>query len=211
MSQQKKSRLRLLQLKGQQAFISHGIKILTDKRDSLMKEFHDLIRKAHEARKELNDNLKASARSLSLAQGIEPHRGLLTSSLAAQKKIVFPVSTRNIWGVKIPVIDFHDVRRGYFERGAAPGYRNPIVDETAAKFEVSINSLAKSAATENNLTVVGKAIRTTSRKVNALEQIIAPEIKAEIISIRAYLEEIQREDIFRMKRYKKIKEKRKNI
>lgn len=176
-----------------------------DKRDSLMKEFHSLIREAREARKELNENLQTAARLLSLAQCMEPHRGLLTASLAAQQKIVFPVSTKNTWGVKIPMIDIPDIRRGYFERGSSPGYRNPVVDETAGKFEDVINSLTKSAATENHLTVIGKAIRSTSRKVNALEQIMAPEVKAEMSRIRTHLEEISREDVFRMKRYKKLK------
>ena len=42
-----------------------------DKRDSLMEEFHSLIRDAREARKELNENLQIAARSLLLAQAIE--------------------------------------------------------------------------------------------------------------------------------------------
>ena len=207
MSQLKRSRMRLLQLQKNLEFISHGIKIMTDKRDSLMKEFHGLVQNAYDARKTFNEDLKTAARSLSIARGVEPHRSLLTSALAAQRKLNFLVSSQNIWGIRIPIIDFPDIRRGHFERGAAPGYRNPVVDETALKFEIAINSLAKSAATENKLTVIGRAIRATSRKINALEEIIAPEIKAEISGIRNYFEEIAREDIFRIKRYKKLKTK----
>lgn len=208
MSQRKRNRLRLLQLQRNLLFISQGIKILTDKRDALMKEFHGLIRKTYDVRKVLNENLKTAARSLLIAQGIEHNRSLTSSAWAAQRKLIFPVMTKNIWGVRIPIVDFPDVRRGYFERGAAPGYRNPIVDETTSKFETVINSLVKSSITENHLTVIGRAIRTTNRKVNALEQIMAPEIKTEIARIRTYFEEMSREEIFRMKRYKKLKTKK---
>jgi V/A-type H+-transporting ATPase subunit D len=60
---------------------------------------------------------------------------------------------------------------------------------------------------KHKLRVIGRTISATSRKINALEEIIAPEIKAEISGIRNYFEEIAREDIFRIKRYKKLKTK----
>ncbi len=208
MSQRNRSRLRLLQLKRNLEFISHGIKILTDKRDALMQEFHGLVQKADKERRTLNENLKSAAQSLLIAKGVESHRNLLTSSLAARRNIVFPVSEKNIWGIRMPVIDFPDIRRGTFKRGFASGYSNPVVDETASKFEIVIDKLAKSAITENQLAIIGRAVRTTNRKVNALEHIMAPEIKKEITRIRAYFEEMSREDLFRTKKYKKLKEKK---
>lgn len=208
MAQRKKSRIELLNLRRQMVLVKQGARILTGKRDALMKEFHGMARKVLLARQKLGDMLRLAGKSLLLARSIEPHRGLVTAALAAGRDIPLAGSLRNVWGVKIPSIGFPPPRRGHFGRGSAPGYRSPVVDETAARFEETIGALIESAVAENHLTNIGGAVKATSRRVNALEMRVAPELARDAAVIRFSLEEQAREETFRMKRFKQLRERR---
>ena len=50
---------------------------------------------------------------------------------------------------------------------------------------------------------IGEEIKKTTRRVNALEQVVIPRIRGEIRFIRDVLEQRAREDVFRLKRIKK--------
>lgn len=200
-----KSRLRLLQLRNKRRMVEKAAKVLSEKRDALMKEFHGMVKLALKARMEMEKKIETASRSLLLASGLEPHGRLLTAALAARKHELCRVSVQNIWGVKLPVVEYSERTRGFFEIGSSPGYRSPVVDETAAKFETVNSALVKSGVAENNIKVIGGALRSTNRRVNALEKMILPEIELETKRIRSFLEEMSREEIFRMKRYKRLK------
>lgn len=208
MAQRKKSRIALLNLKHQMVLVQQGARILTAKRDALMKEFHGMARKVVLTRQRMADTLRLAGKSLRLARAIEPHRGLVTAALAARREISLAGSLRNVWGVKIPSISFPPLRRDHFERGSAPGYRSPVVDETAAHFEDAISALIESAVAENHLSNIGGAVKATSRRVNALEMRVMPELARETAVIRFHLEEQAREETFRMKRFKHLRERR---
>jgi len=202
MASVKRNRFFLLQLKKRKELIEQGVKVLTSKRDALMKEFHGLITQVADARRKLDEEMKQAARFMMVAEGVEPQASLATAASAARRDILFEVSSRNIWGVRLPEVKFPDVRRDVYGRGSAPLYRNPVVDETAARFENVINAMAESGLVEGKLDKIGAALTGTNRKVNALEQRIAPEIAGNIREITRFLEEMSREEIFRLKRYK---------
>lgn len=200
-----KSRQQLLQLRNKKQIVERAVTILSDKRDALMKEFHGMARHALKVRRELEEKIKTASRSFLLARGIEPHDRLVTAALAAGKGELSPVKVKNIWGVKIPVVEHTELERGLFEIGSAPGFRSPVVDESADRFEKVNNALITSAIAESRIMVIGGALRSTNRRVNALEQLIVPKIVSEIEGIRRRLEEMSREELFRLKRYKRLK------
>lgn len=208
MAQRKKNRIVLLNLKRQMLMVQQGARILTAKRDALMKEFHGTARKVFLTRQKMADTLRLAENSLLLVRAIEPHRGLVAAALAARRGIQLTGTLRNVWGVKIPSISFPPLRRGHFDRGSAPGHRSPVVDETAAHFEDAIGALIESAVAENHLTNIGGAMKTTNRRVNALEMSVMPELARDAAAIRFHLEERAREETFRMKRFKHLRERR---
>lgn len=201
----KRNRLQLLQNRKRLSLVKRGAKILSDKRDSLLKEFRGMVAEVRDARRDLDKKIDVAGKSMLLARSMESVEGLESAAAAASSKVVFPVSIKRVWGVKIPEIDYHTQRRSLFDRGSLPGYRHPVVDKTAGRFEDVIDAVVKSAVVESRFNAIGGAIRTTSRRVNALEQVIEPEIAKEIGVIGDYLEEMSREEIFRIKRYKALK------
>ncbi len=205
MSRPATNRIELIKLRKRRELVSRGIRILNTKRDALMNEFNITIKSVHDARRKLDDQMTIAARSLIAARAAEPESSLVTAALAAQREISFRITMKNVWGVKIPALRFPDAKRDPFDRGSAPGYRRVIVDETAGMFETALNHLASSAALEFSMMEVGGAIQSANRKINTLEKKIAPETQNHINLITRRLEELGREDNFRLKRYKKLR------
>jgi V/A-type H+-transporting ATPase subunit D len=202
------SRVELLRLKRAALLVSQGIRILSAKRDALTLEFGGLFTKARATSSKLAEDMKSAERSLLVSTALEPKTRLASAAFSAARDIRFKTSVKNVWGVRIPSAVFPETRRAPFERGSAPGYRSPGVDETSALYEKAIKSLMENAITENRLTIIGGALKNATRRVNALEMRVAPEIKAETAQIRLRLEEIEREEKFRQKRYKSLNKSR---
>ena len=63
-------------------------------------------------------------------------------------------------------------------------------------------ALVAVANTETRLKMIGEEIKKTTRRVNALEQVVIPGLDAQIRYIRQVLEQREREDNFRLKKIK---------
>jgi V/A-type H+-transporting ATPase subunit D len=62
-----------------------------------------------------------------------------------------------------------------------------------------IDLLVEVAGSETRLKRQGSEIKKTTRRVNALEQVVIPRIYREMNYIKSVLEQREREDIFRLK------------
>jgi V/A-type H+-transporting ATPase subunit D len=69
--------------------------------------------------------------------------------------------------------------------------------------------LIKLAETETAMRRLGSEIQMNRRRVNALEQILIPELKSQAKYIKNAIEEREREDLFRLKKVKSILERKK--
>jgi len=205
MSQAKTSRLELIRLGRRKKLVIQGVDILTGKKDALLNEFRHIMKNLRDVRKRLEENLTGAARSLVMARAQEPDHYLATAAMASRRKITLNITMKSVWGVKAPRIDFPDTRRDPFERGSAPGYRSMAVDGTADKFETALNTLAAAGVAEFQLLEMGGAIKKTNRRINALRMRLLPQLNREMARISGRLEEVEREDMFRMKRYKSLR------
>ncbi|MDP3980967.1 MAG: V-type ATP synthase subunit D, partial [Chlamydiota bacterium] len=86
--------------------------------------------------------------------------------------------------------------------GASPSSYSFRAEKTAIQFEELAGLLLKIASNEARVRRLGLEIKKTTRRVNALEQIIIPRFSAQIGYIRSVIEQREREDIFRLKKIK---------
>jgi V/A-type H+-transporting ATPase subunit D len=77
-----------------------------------------------------------------------------------------------------------------------------VIDETASAFEDLVESIIQSAEIETTMKRLLDEIEKTKRRVNALEYKVIPELTGARDFIKMRLDEMEREELFRMKRIK---------
>ena len=197
------TRMNLLQRRGRMAQALQAADLLARKRDALAANFWDLVRQARAARTRLIRAAEESYRILSVAKAVEGPEVLESVAFVDGRRLSVEIGTNNLWGVQVPVVAGNGVYRTMLERGHDPIAVSWRAVECANHFEELASVLLSAAATEATLAKVGDEIRKTTRRVNALEQILIPRLREEIQQIAAKLEERAREDVFRLKRVKK--------
>ncbi len=88
------------------------------------------------------------------------------------------------------------------ERGYGIIAMSGRIDETAERFEAELDLLIELAETETAMRRLGAEIQMNRRRVNALEQILIPELKNQAKYIKNAIEEREREDLFRLEESK---------
>lgn len=200
------TRMNLLQRQNQAKLAQQGVDLLKRKRDALVADFFNIVRRALAARQKLTRSAEESYTLLSLAKAVEGREVLEAAALADPRRLQVGIETRNVWGIRIPTITTNAVRRTILGRGQDPVSVSARTVESADHFEDVVAALLEVASTEITLQKIGEEIKKTTRRVNALEQVVIPRIRGEIRFIRDVLEQRAREDVFRLKRIKKTLE-----
>jgi len=200
------TRMNLLQRQIQVKLAQQGVDLLKRKRDALVADFFNIVRRALAARQKLTKSAEESYTLLSLAKAVEGREVLEAAALADPRRLQVGIETRNVWGTRIPTITTNAVRRTILGRGQDPVSVSARTVESADHFEDVVAALLEVASTEITLQKIGEEIKKTTRRVNALEQVVIPRIRGEIRFIRDVLEQRAREDVFRLKRIKKTLE-----
>jgi H(+)-transporting ATP synthase, vacuolar type, subunit D len=197
MSQVSPTRMNLLQRRGQLRLAQKGVDLLKKKRDALVAEFFGLVREALEARKALNQAAREAYAALLLAQAFDGPEAVAGASLGVPPVEGVEAEVENVWGSKVPRLraTFPEV---LLSPVGTPGYTL----EAQKAFRRYAEALVHVANTETRLKKIGEEIKKTTRRVNALEQVVIPGIRGQIRFIQQVLEQREREDTFRLKRIK---------
>ena len=112
------------------------------------------------------------------------------------------LKSKNIMGVIVPQIESSKVKKSLVDRGYGVLGTSTVIDETASAFEELVESVIESAEIETTMKRLLDEIEKTKRRVNALEYKVIPELTAARDFIKMRLDEMEREELFRMKRIK---------
>lgn len=197
------TRAELLAHKEQIALARQGHDLLEKKRTVLMKEFMRVVSSVMEHASALQSTAIKASRALARAEAVAGAEKVRSASLAARSTLSLNLKSVNVMGVKIPQIEQRAVRRSLFERGYAVSGTSVAVDEAASAFEDELDAILQLSESELRLTRLSREIQRTSRRLNALEHHLIPELEAEIKYIQMALDERERSDHFRLKLVKR--------
>ena len=200
------TRMNLLQNKVQTSLASEGVNLLKNKRDALVKEFFTMVREMFSFRDELDERVRKAANTLNLALGIDGPHVVKSVGMSTKRQVSLKVERRNIWGIRVPELEKKSVVRSVMARGYGIHTVSSRIDRAANSFEGILNLIITMASNEVRVKRLGDEIRKTTRRVNALEQVVIPTLKGQTRFIESTLEEREREDLFRLKRLKKMRE-----
>ncbi len=147
-------------------------------------------------RQQLPDVALAAAEALDGPDAVASAATIGATGITVSARPVF------IMGVRIADIEYEPVRRSVLDRGYGLTGTSARIDLTAELFETELELVLELAATELRLRRLVDEIGITTRRVNALENIVIPQLERETAGIQSILEEREREDRFRLKRAK---------
>jgi V/A-type H+-transporting ATPase subunit D len=209
MEQVKPTRMELMKKKSQIKLAEQGRDLLREKMDALIQEFFKILTTVSNSREELEQVSRSADMALLIAQAVDDPVTLKSASFATRRAIAVDISAKNIMGVPVPVIEKKRISKGMLERGYGIISTSGRIDETAERFEAELDLLIELAETETAMRRLGTEIQMNRRRVNALEQILIPELKNQAKYIKNAIEEREREDLFRLKKVKTIIERKK--
>jgi len=209
MEQVRPTRMELMKKKAQIRLAEQGRDLLREKMDALIQEFFRILSTVSDSRDELETVSRSADLALLIAQATDDPIALKSAGFATRRSITVDITGKNIMGVPVPVIEKKRVSKTMLDRGYGVIATSARIDETAEQFEAELDLLIKLAETETAMRRLGAEIQMNRRRVNALEQILIPELKSQAKYIKNAIEEREREDLFRLKKVKSILERKK--
>jgi V/A-type H+-transporting ATPase subunit D len=198
----KPTRAVLIALKRRMKVAQTGHSLLKMKRDGLMIEFFEVLNKAKTVRKELVEALIKSEQRLQMATATEGSVAIGSVAYSLQKEPTIVLESRNIMGVVVPKITAEAVQKKMFERGYGIIGTSAAIDEAADAYEVLLDKIILAAEVETGMIRLLEDIDSTKRRVNALEFKVVPDLKLTIKFISMALEEMDRDNLVKMKMLK---------
>lgn len=198
----KPTRSELINLKKRIALSERGYKILKMKRDGLILEFFKVLEQAKDTRDDLLERYEKVQAMMAVANTVEGAIGVKAAAFSVQEVPDIKLASKNIMGVVVPDIESSKVRKGLNERGYGILGTTSVIDETALSFEDLVESIIRSAEIETTMKKLLDEIESTKRRVNALEFKVIPELTAARDFIKMRLDEMEREELFRLKKIK---------
>ena len=196
------TRSELINLKRRIKQTKNGYKLLKMKRDGLFHEFRTLLSDMIKAKKELTESYILAKSRIDLANAIEGGLKVRSAAIANSASPEVEVERRNIMGVVVPSVSGTNLKQSFGERSIGFTGSSPYIDEAADSFGNLIERMVKAAEMEATLKRLLAEIEATKRRVNALEFKVIPELEEARVFIQLRLEEMEREETFRLKRFK---------
>ena len=180
----------LNQLKGRLKTATRGHKLLKDKRDELMRQFMDIVRRNRELRSRVEQGLTEAFAAMTVAGAIMSPEMLEQALLYPRQKVQLGLSYENIMSVDVPVFDFktEEVDAGdIYPYGFAQ--TSGELDDALAKLFQVFSDMLELAQVEKSMQLLAQEIEKTRRRVNALEYVMIPGMQENIKYISMKLEE----------------------
>jgi len=179
-----------------------GHKLLKMKRDGLIIAFFELLPKVKDMRSQLVELYTIADKKLAVAMVADGKSSLRSAANCVRTPPQVELSEYNIMGVVVPKIKVSTIQKSVEERGYGLIGTSVRIDESVHAFEKLTEKVLEAAELETTMKKLLDEIESTKRRVNALEFKVIPQLEEVAAYITLRLEELERENIFRLKRIK---------
>ena len=199
------TRMELTRLKGRLKTAVRGHKLLKDKRDELMKQFLEIVRKNRELRAKVEKGLERANAAFTVASALMSPEMLEQSLMYPKQSVELDMKFKNIMSVNVPVYAFHT-------RNEDPTEIYPYgFAQTSGELDSALEALSQVfqdmlelAEVEKTMQLLAEDIEKTRRRVNALEYVMIPDFQQKIRYISMKLDENERGNITRLMKVKEM-------
>ncbi|MFS8031716.1 putative ATPase, V1 complex, subunit D [Helianthus anomalus] len=186
---------------------TRGHALLKKKSDALTVQFRQILKKIVSTKESMGRVMKSSAFALTEAKYVAGENIKHTVLENVQSASVRVRSRQeNVAGVKLPKFEYFT--EGEMTKNDLTGLARGGMQVQGCRvaYVKAIEVLVDLASLQTSFLTLDGAIKTTNRRVNALENVVKPRLENTVVYIKGELDELEREDFFRLKKvqgYKK--------
>ena len=199
------TRMVLNQLKGRLKTARRGHKLLKDKRDELMRQFMDVVRRNKELRIRVEKGLTEAFASQQVASAIMSPEMMEQALLYPRQSVELDIAYKNIMSVNVPRYSFQTKNNDpseIFPYGFAQ--TSGELDDALEKLEKVFHDMLELAEVEKTMQLLAEEIEKTRRRVNALEYVMIPDLEKNIKYITMKLAENENATKVRLMKVKEM-------
>ncbi|CAH3979049.1 V-type proton ATPase subunit D [Pieris brassicae] len=209
-----KDRLPIFPSRGAQMLIKNrlagaqkGHGLLKKKADALQVRFRMILSKIIETKTLMGEVMKEAAFSLAEAKFTTGDFNQVVLQNVTKAQIKIRSKKDNVAGVTLPIFEsYQDGSDTYELAGLARGGQQ--LTKLKKNFQSAVKLLVELASLQTSFVTLDEVIKVTNRRVNAIEHVIIPRLEATLAYIISELDEVEREEFYRLK---KIQDKKKII
>jgi len=194
------SRMAQTIMKGRLKGAQTGHNLLKKKADALAIRFREILKKIIATKMLMGDVMKTASFSLAEAKFLmsgDFTQVVIHSVSKAQIKI--RTKRDNVAGVILPAFESFNDGGDHFEL-AGLGGGGMQLQKLKRNHSEAIKTLVELATLQTSFVILDEVIKVTNRRVNAIEHVIIPKITRTIEYIISELDEMEREEFYRLKK-----------
>jgi len=204
------SRMMLQSLKLRRKGAFQGFSLLKKKSDALTARFRGMLKEIVDTKKFMGEELREASFALAKAswasEGGQSFKNQIVEAVR-NPAVTLKVTSENVAGVRLPIFQMEidstvDVM-GHM--GVTRG--GQVLLSCRDRYLKALSASIKLASVQTAFFTLDEEIKMTNRRVNALDNVVIPKIDNGINYITKELDEMEREEFFRLK---KIQEKKKD-
>lgn len=194
-------------MKGRLKGAQTGHRLLKKKADALQLRFRMVLKKIVTTKQTMGDVMKEASFSLAEAKFVMGDFNQAVLQNVSKARLKIRTRKDNVAGVNLPVFEpFSDGSDSNELAGLARGGQK--VAELKKNYTTAVKLLVELASLQTAFITLDEVIKITNRRVNAIEHVIIPKIERTLAYIVSELDELEREEFFRLK---KVQDKKKKI
>ena len=197
------TRMEMKRLQSRLKTATRGHKLLKDKTDEMIRRFITLAEENKRLRIETERELCVALSAFSNARAMTDARVVEEAIIMPARKVNLTCSKRKVMGIDVPSIEISETSNGSLYPYSFLTVTEQLDDSVRGLSQVLIK-LVKLAETEKTCNMLAEEIEKNKRRVNALENIMIPQLSETIKYIKMKLDESERSATVRLMKVKDI-------
>lgn len=197
------TRMEMKRLQQRLQTATRGHKLLKDKTDEMIRRFITLAEENKRLRRETEKDLAQALASFTLARTQQDCRFVEEAVLMPGRTVTLTCNKRKVMGIDVPAIDIDQTEGGELYPYSFLSVTGQL-DDSVRGLNSVLFKLIKLAETEKTCNMLADEIEKNKRRVNALENIMIPQLSETIKYIKMKLDESERSATVRLMKVKDI-------
>lgn len=201
------TRTNLLLLKEKSRSVQNSTGILKARRQALIRELLAATAPFLASRDTVRASYGRALRELAIALALEGDLQLASLAAVAEQDLGLEVAERGVMGLRYREVTMRQSPlRSPLARGYDPLAATGHLEEALRRFEEILQAMLDIAAWESKVRRLGREVVRVTRRIRVLEERILPGLQGQVRTIAQFLGEREREAVFRLKRFRELRE-----